>query len=404
MTYIRPPRVCAWGVHTAALISWGYFRLNCSAQEFVAAIGAWAGRCLVNSLTVSNPAGRHIVNITSCEVHLDIVLRNTRIRLLCSSNTTEEVLGQEGYPTFSTLNFNFFHAEQDAGEAAAVEEASRESLAQCRGASVSCRELVLQEASIGTKGLGQYLTSLVTDVGTSPRWLPVTHLFGWRPAHTFTVQTSDAPIFNSNISVRLEGGGGSGAGFQVYCGETLVLTAGGGGGGGMEGRPTRRRVGRQADFSVGGGGGGGVQFRYPLDAHAEVSFVGSPAMSDWVNVGGGSGCGTCDAGGEELCDESAERLLCGQKMDEDSITDRMQSARFKESLQWWRSQGGNMRIVGGGGGGGGTAECCDTYAIGYGFSFELYVYTLSPPSPPAPAPAPQPQPQHSGGRYDQSYH
>jgi hypothetical protein len=58
----------------------------------------------------------------------------------------------------------------------------------------------------------------------------------------------------------VQAGGGSGAGFQVYCGDTLLLTAGGGGGGGMEGRMKRGfdlgPGGR--DYSVGGGGGGGV--------------------------------------------------------------------------------------------------------------------------------------------------
>lgn len=54
----------------------------------------------------------------------------------------------------------------------------------------------------------------------------------------------------------MEVGGGSGAGFQLFCGGVLLLSAGGGGGGGVEGR-FPQLDGAGANFSIGGGGGGG---------------------------------------------------------------------------------------------------------------------------------------------------
>ena len=64
------------------------------------------------------------------------------------------------------------------------------------------------------------------------------------------------------VGVRIEGGGGSGAGFQLFCDDALLLSAGGGGGGGVEGR----LVDQADDYSLGGGGGGGTYVRMCVTA------------------------------------------------------------------------------------------------------------------------------------------
>ena len=98
-----------------------------------------------------------------------------------------------------------------------------------------------------------------------------TALSGWVPAHIFVRQHMNASLFRGaspveeggeeggrEEGVRIEVGGGSGAGFQVFCQDTLLVSAGVGGGGGVEGRLVPG--GEGVSFSLGGGGGGCIDF------------------------------------------------------------------------------------------------------------------------------------------------
>lgn len=124
---------------------------------------------------------------------------------------------------------------------------------------------------MGEKGLGEYLVSLLSAPSQAGGLLRQTTALGWAPAHAFLLDSVGAPTFGSDESasaepgqsepgqpgrIRVQAGGGSGAGFQLFCGGVLLLSAGGGGGGGVEGRFPRLE-GPGVDFSIGGGGGGG---------------------------------------------------------------------------------------------------------------------------------------------------
>lgn len=122
------------------------------------------------------------------------------------------------------------------------------------------------EATVGEKGLGEYLVSLLSSPSEAQSLLRQTTAFGWAPAHAFLLDSAGAPTFepaadaadaNQPERIRVEAGGGSGAGFQLFCGGVLLLSAGGGGGGGIEGRAPGLE-GPGMDFSIGGGGGGGA--------------------------------------------------------------------------------------------------------------------------------------------------
>ena len=100
------------------------------------------------------------------------------------------------------------------------------------------------------KGLAWYLRGLPKQ---SARVLNQTHAFGWRPVSEFVQDMSRSSDALDNATLDM--GGGSGAGFQIYCAanigngsggdsdsgddklvaETMLATAGGGGGGGSKG-------------------------------------------------------------------------------------------------------------------------------------------------------------------------
>jgi len=98
--------------------------------------------------------------------------------------------------------------------------------------SSDCKDFVLDEVSLQSKGILSFLVSdLFSGSLNGLQRLNQTRAFGWLPVSKWR------NVQPNNISSTLnEAGGGSGAGFQVYCQldfqEIEIASAGGGGGGG----------------------------------------------------------------------------------------------------------------------------------------------------------------------------
>eukprot|EP00808_Paulinella_micropora_P026683 g65381.t1 len=146
------------------------------------------------------------------------------------------------------------------------------------------QQFTVLQGSLHAKGLGSMLKALFHDQHAKC-FLPRTKPLGFQPALQAAMacagqllnqsapdmdQSDQADQSADPPRVLLEMGGGSGAGFQLYCRQNLLLSVGGGGGGGLA-------VEETGEFSVGGGRGGGLQFLVP--------FLGV------VQVGGGGGGG-----------------------------------------------------------------------------------------------------------------
>ena len=94
-----------------------------------------------------------------------------------------------------------------------------------------CNELVYNEVGLQSKGILKFLVSdLFSNSSNGLQRLNQSRAFGWLPVSKWR---SDQRI---NISSSLnEAGGGSGAGFQLYCqldSQVIEILNGGGGGGG----------------------------------------------------------------------------------------------------------------------------------------------------------------------------
>ena len=236
---------------------------------------------------------------------------------------------------------------------------------------VDCSSLVVAEATVYRKGLAWYLRGLPKQ---SARVLNQTHAFGWRPVSEFVQDMSRSSDALDNATLDM--GGGSGAGFQIYCAanigngsggdsdsgddklvaETMLATAGGGGGGGFQGRP-------REFLTFGGGGGGGLQFRSFRNTRNLTS-----RLTEWASLGGGGGCGTIGNADDDdarlECDTedtfgASPPVACGQHFDDGSGSRDWDAAAsfllFEESLQQCARGRDSAVVVRGGGGGGGGA-------------------------------------------------
>jgi hypothetical protein len=229
---------------------------------------------------------------------------------------------------------------------------------------------------------------------------------------------------NDANTVHFEAGGGSGFGFQLYCDNVMVLTAGVGGGGGFSLNPRVYASPEQSaagyencddlinpNSNYGGGGGGGIQFMksFVCDRDPEKLSVcdqfdkmdAQSANVDWLDIGGGGGCQSSsnnasigiEGGAEytrlsevnvnvsprtgdsaEECESVIESsILC--LFGEDESTLRYRQSEYTEFLKRFTEQLEHqcevVQIFGGGGGGGGTANCCMPYMVGYGFAFAM---------------------------------
>jgi hypothetical protein len=213
-------------------------------------------------------------------------------------------------------------------------------------------------------GITTNLSSTI-GFGAKPVWTAAQSLDEASRSLNIINITNQADIPFRNFEVQ--GGGGSGMGFQLYCvhededndenvetdnqQQELLLTTGYGGGGGFYWNTSSKVI------SFGGGGGGGIQLR-----SSNISDV------SMLSVGGGSGCGISDSHGSLISEYS---LYCGSDTDEDNSD----TVSFREaicSLSNREQRRCNSYVVyGGGGGGGGSDLCCGSYHFGYGFSFTL---------------------------------
>lgn len=211
-----------------------------------------------------------------------------------------------------------------------------------------------QVADLGNGALADFLLSSAS-AGSPKHNLRCASNLGWLPIRS---------RYESKDDSDHEVGGGSGAGFQIYCGDSanapLLFSSGGGGGGGFS-------TGHSP--TIGGGGGGGSSTYLP------TSNLSKPWTSDrWMQFsnGGGQGCGT----------GHPYEINCGVQLDDDSIPpgrlSNEVSRAFKDMLTTCVSQVGLFVSGGGGGGGGGVgANHTMRFQMGYGFSFSALFCPVS---------------------------
>lgn len=244
---------------------------------------------------------------------------------------------------------------------------------------------------ISLEGLGEYLASALERGVAQPTPEAIEKL-GWGAVGEAVARSHAAARAAGDAADHpIELGGGSGAGFQVICGDKGLASLGGGGGGGLFGSPgvgSALGVRPHTNDSVGGGGGGGAQLFFPVNESHD------PWSADrWFawGSGGGGGCGSCNPGlpGYRRCLKSARRVSCGAKMDDNG---NPSAAKGQEVAYLWRAavlrrcyEAGRLAIIGGGGGGSGGGRCCHSIpALNFGFGFHA---TLRPPEAAANAPS-----------------
>ncbi len=121
-------------------------------------------------------------------------------------------------------------------------------------------------------------------------------------------------------------GGGAGAGFQVFCGNDVIVSVGGGGGGGRKHGIFRR------------GGGGGMQL-------FNVTGSGSTMV---INTGGGSD---------------------GTTFRWDPVATSRGCPRLDARAPISRCPGRTLRVLGGGGGGAGVSLSGQTHTVGFSYFY-----------------------------------
>lgn len=300
------------------------------------------------------------------------------------------------------LIFTFKHSFPTEGEIRASWESEQETLRMCDVTKlVNCEEFVFSQVSLHDKRWINILHSLLqgkldfASESAIQAFVPVVDAI-----HEFRQQ--DRSLWGS----RVEAGGGSGFGFQMYCDDRMVLTAGGGGGGGLEGLfaleaelsndPTWQDVG--SNHSYGAGAGAGLQFDLAfactdetglIDESCMVNFPGqfvnisafnsSDANSNvFVSLGGGGGCGIGQVDNRNIIDISNNNssgsrkwLQCGSQLDSGVFGVGKFMPQLLSLLKRRVRTCESIRVEGGGGGGGGTAECCAPTSAGFGFNFSF---------------------------------
>jgi hypothetical protein len=243
-------------------------------------------------------------------------------------------------------SFKFSHSPMDDHEVDAWNAGIKQSKEKCGPESclVECTGFVLEESGGRASRLAMYefLDGILT------RGQPLAVLsknFSWMPVSSqisHVVATRASPVSFPSLapskksdskdeisdptsarSLTIEAGGGSGFGFQMYCDDEMILTAGVGGGGGFNlnsvdeivpagFETTNCNALDNSSSNYGGGGGGGIQFKtsfvckinedgtnkedaktIPIcDAWSLVSTQddSSDNTTTWLDIGGGGGC------------------------------------------------------------------------------------------------------------------
>ena len=161
----------------------------------------------------------------------------------------------------------------------------------------SCDNLILRQISLSYKRLPEFIISLLR--GNLMKEIPT------KAGVSSLIYEAIALSGDKSYIGRIEAGGGSGFGFQIYCNGRFILTAGAGSGGGIEGDiPCNARHGRMlsSSHSFGGGGGGGVQISVESICEGDsdnddgfaLGHLPEPvynSQSNTISIGGGGGCG-----------------------------------------------------------------------------------------------------------------
>ena len=161
----------------------------------------------------------------------------------------------------------------------------------------SCDNLILRQISLSYKRFPEFIVSLLK--GNVVKEIPT------KAGVSSLIYEAITLPNNKSYAGRIEAGGGSGFGFQVYCNGRFILTAGAGSGGGIEGDfSSIARHGRMLSsrHSFGGGGGGGVQISVESICEGDsdnddcFTLANLPesvynSQSNTISIGGGGGCG-----------------------------------------------------------------------------------------------------------------
>ena len=274
---------------------------------------------------------------------------------------------------FDVRDANFYHDNPGGGEKSTSLMRYEEARHQCtNGCLLDISEFVIQEMSVGFKGFFQNFNTMLQGNFQPKSW----RNFGFAPIYNTLIklrsiqsqmpnQTSESTVFRGERNVsddetyeyfRIEAGGGSGLGFQLFCDGAAVLSAGGGGGGQYQlfisdtifvrmTSNSKFLSSRQLNDSLGGiegglhslnfggGGGGGIQFdesftyrsRAAVDK-SESEETDEPAIAPkWPSIGGGGGCGSCDVDKIEVVEPESDRKLFGSEP-----SDRKSKKRYLE--------------------------------------------------------------------------
>ena len=150
--------------------------------------------------------------------------------------------------SFDIRDANFYHDNPGDGEKATSLLRFEEARQQCTsGCLLDVSEFVTQEMSVGFKGFFQNFEMMLHGKFQPKSW----RNFGFAPIYNTLIKlrsvqsrmpnhTSESTTFSGGKSdsddaiyenFRIEAGGGSGLGFQLFCDGAAVLSAGGGSGG-----------------------------------------------------------------------------------------------------------------------------------------------------------------------------
>ncbi|KAL3897977.1 MAG: hypothetical protein SGARI_006785, partial [Bacillariaceae sp.] len=200
----------------------------------------------------------------------------------------------------------------------------------------SCeQEFLFLQTSTSAKSVDEMLLALALTPDIPENAQSFCPSLGWQAAADAyerclsVLEGLDAPEPDQFVSM----GGGSGAGFQVYCGDQVIANLDGGGGGGLFVGPQERNF-----------GGGGYQ-------------------SDPFGIDSGLGCGSGDNGGD----------ITNVHLDGNWAITQQQINQVGNILRECYAND-NLHVLGGGGGGGGRRLSVDVNNVdycgdGYGFSF-----------------------------------
>jgi hypothetical protein len=269
-----------------------------------------------------------------------------------------------------------------------VPQARQRGVARC-ATQLRCEVFDGEQASAGSlKGYADYLVALLRDP-TDAAALAAnrrTRAFGWAPVYRELAWLAQ---LGGGARAHVRGGGGSGAGFQVYCGEAMLVTAGAGGGGGLEvwlrddaeaagadaaaadaDAPRNASLADRSSGGGGGGGGGGVQVRVLLPDGSMCELA----------AGGGGGCARALRARSSICGASTDRAPSrvvvppadGIGGGGGSDEERCDGSALNRSLRECGAR--QLFVLGGGGGEAGFSECCqglDSFTYGFHFRLEL---------------------------------